>query len=99
MTIITFPEHEVEGLKERLRQHKVIFTTRCRRERGWYKKGEELDSFQLGILKVEDVVTYQSLSDHPFFEYLTDEEKKLLSTPFDVVKLSWVRNKEGWKSC
>lgn len=86
-SLIDFPEHEHEQLRNRLDSGKDIYTTRIMKERNKYKEGH-IHNSPFGKLKVISVKTGQGLHQHPFVSELTTDEKKQISNnPFDLVQL------------
>lgn len=89
MKEITLLPRELKGLMGRLRMGRPIYITSNEKER--YQVGELVKS-PLGILKVEEVKVVDEVEDHPFLNQLTEEERALITAPFDVIRMTWVRN-------
>lgn len=85
---MSFPEDHLPEYRRRLGSGNWILTTRCLDEQGKYCTGEKVNS-KLGVLLVSDVQTLTNVLDHPHYNKLSDQEKKILGVgyPFDVITL------------
>ncbi len=70
---ISFPKNEYEDYMARLRNNKVIYTTRVSSEVGKYKIGIVYQS-DFGNLKVVCLKHYEKLCHHPFYNELTQNQ-------------------------
>lgn len=88
---IRFPENEYASYLNRLKDDKVIYTTRVSNEVNKYKLDEEYNS-DFGVLKVISLKHFSKLSDHPFYQELNNNqlqeiEKYIDEFGYDVIGL------------
>ena len=72
---ISFPEHEYKSIQTYLNKLGYCYTTRVYKEVGKYKEGELYIAPWGDILKIDEVTTYRKVSDRPFYDEMSDEEK------------------------
>ena len=73
---ISFPEHEYELIQNYLYNFGYCYTTRVYKEVGKYKAGELYIAPWGDVLKIEEVKTYRKVSDRPFYDEMSDDEKR-----------------------
>ncbi len=73
---ISFPEHEYELIQNCLNNFGYCYTTRVYKEVGKYKAGELYIAPWGDVLKIEEVKTYRKVSDRPFYDEMSDDEKR-----------------------
>ena len=86
---ISFPEHEYESIQNYLDKLGYCYTTRIYKEIGKYKVGE------LYTAPWGEVKTYQKVSERPFYDEMTDDEKieirkysEDMGLPYEFIKFS-----------
>lgn len=72
---ISFPEHEYESIQKYLNVLGYCYTTRVYKEVGKYKVGQVYTAPWGDVLKIEEITTYQKVSERPFYDEMSDEEK------------------------
>ena len=79
MKEINFPKNELVSLKSRIRANLPVYTTRISDEVGKYSVGNivrtNIDSL---VLIIREIIRIDNLSEHPFLDELTTEQKKLI---------------------
>ena len=92
---ISFPEHEYESVKNYLNRQGYCYTTRVYREIRKYKVGELYTAPWGDILKIDEINTYWKVSDRPFHEEMSDEEKaeirkysEDIGLPYEFIRFS-----------
>jgi hypothetical protein len=92
---ISFPEHEHEGVQNFLNKFGFCYTTRVYKEVGKYKAGELFKAPWGDILKIDEVKEYWRVSDRPYYNEMTDDEKKEIreysedmGLPYEWIKFS-----------
>ena len=65
---ISFPEHEYESIQNFLNELGYCYTTRVYKEIGKYKVGELYIAPWGEVLIIDEVRTYQKVSDRPFYD-------------------------------
>lgn len=85
---MSFPEEEYIALKDRLDNEKPIYTTRVDAEADMWEMDQVVKS-PFGLLKIVDIDKIDKLSDHPFLDELTFEQKARLEgyNDMSVIKL------------
>ncbi len=93
--IITFPEHEHASIQQYLNTHGYCYTTRVFKELGKYKVGETYIAPWGDILKIDEVRTFHKVSERPFFDEMSEEEKEEIKRysedmglPYEFIKFS-----------
>jgi len=79
---ISFPKNEYASYLNRLKDNKVIYTTRVSNEVNKYHFGEKYNS-EFGVLKVISLKHFSKLSDHPFYSELSNEQLQEIETYID----------------
>jgi len=82
---MSFPKEEYLLLKERVDNNKPIFTTRVSSEMGLWNRDEVVKS-PFGLLKIIDIEKLGDLSEHPFLNELTFNQKAELQS-YDKMEL------------
>ena len=72
---ISFPEREYEAIQNNLNKLGYCYTTRVYKEIGKYKVGELYTAPWGDILKIDEDKTYWKVSERPFYDEMTDDEK------------------------
>ncbi len=72
---ISFPEHEYESIQNYLNKLGYCYTTRVYKEIGKYKVGELYTAPWGDVLKIDEVKTYWKVSERPFYDEMSDDEK------------------------
>ena len=72
---IAFPEHEYESVQNYLNKLGYCYTTRVYKEVGKYKAGQFYKAPWGGVLRIDEVQTYRKVSDRPFYDEMSDDEK------------------------
>ena len=92
---ITFPEHEYESVQKWLNKQGFCYTTRVYKEVGKYKAGESYLAPWGDILRIDDVQTFSKVSDRPFFDEMSGEEKdeilkysEDIGLPYEFIRFS-----------
>ena len=92
---ITFPEHEYGSVQKRLDRQGFCYTTRVYKEVGKYKVGESYIAPWGDILRIDDVQTFYKVSDRPFFDEMSEEEKNEIrkysedtGLPYEFIRFS-----------
>ena len=92
---ISFPEHEYENIQKYLDELGYCYTTRVYKEAGKYKVGELYKAPWGDILKIDEVKKYWKVSDRPFYDEMTNEEKEHIRKwsedmrlPYEFIKFS-----------
>ena len=100
MKKISFPENEYESIQNYLNKLGYCYTTRVYKEIGKYKVGESYIAPWGDALKIDEVKTYWKVSDRPFYDEMTDEEKaeirkysEDIGLPYEFIKFS--KRQEG----
>ena len=76
---ISFPAEEQDIVRKTLEAKGRVLTTRCSRECGKYQLGESYITPWGTKVVVAAVGIYSNIEDHPYFEELTDQQRKTLS--------------------
>lgn len=89
MNFLQFPLEEYESIQERFDSDLDVYTTRVDEEFGKRVVGEIIDS-PFGLLKIDSILSFHELADHPFIDELTAEQTQFLANydNFDLLKLS-----------
>ena len=74
---ISFPEHEYESIQNYLKRLGYCYTTRVYKEVGKYKVGELYTAPWGDVLKIDEVKTYWKVSERPFYDEMSDDEKHI----------------------
>ena len=92
---MTFPEHEYESVQDCLNNLGFCYTTRVYKETGKYKTGKLYIAPWGDILRIDDVNIYQKVSDRPFYDEMSDEEKaeirkysEDMGLPYEFIRFS-----------
>ena len=92
---IYFPEYEYESIQNYLNKLGYCYTTRVYKEIGKYKVGEIYIAPWGDILKIDEVKTYLKVSDRPFYDEMSDDEKREIckysedmGLPYEFIKFS-----------
>ena len=92
---ITFPEHEYDAVQKWLNEQGFCYTTRVYKEVGKYKVGESYLAPWGDVLKIDDVQTFSRVSDRPFFNEMSEEEKdeilkysENMGLPYEFIRFS-----------
>ena len=92
---ISFPEREYEAIQNYLNKLGYCYTTRVYKEIGKYKVGELYTAPWGDILKIDEVKTYCKVSERPFYNEMTDDEKieirkysENIGLPYEFIKFS-----------
>ena len=92
---ISFPEHEYKSIQTYLNKLGYCYTTRVYKEVGKYKVGQSYTAPWGDILKIDEVTTYRKVSDRPFYDEMSDEEKaeirkysEDMGLPYEFIKFS-----------
>ncbi len=92
---ISFPEHEYESIQNFLNELGYCYTTRVYKEIGKYKVGELYIAQWGEVLIIDEVRTYQKVSDRPFYDEMNDDEKaeirkysEDMGLPYEFIKFS-----------
>ena len=92
---ISFPECEYESIQKYLDELGYCYTTRVYNEAGKYKIGELYKAPWGDVLKIDEVKKYWKVSDRPFYDEMTDDEKELIrkysedmGLPYEWIKFS-----------
>ena len=72
---ISFPKHEYESIQNYLNRLGYCYTTRVYKELGKYRVGELYSAPWGDTLKIVEVKTFWKVSDRPFYEEMSDDEK------------------------
>jgi hypothetical protein len=95
---MSFPEEELDDLRQRLMSRRSLYTTRVSAEQGRYRVGDKVATALVPeSLDVGDVQTISDIGQHPFLKELTPEQIALISKyapPYDVVRLDPSRLKD-----
>ncbi len=92
---ISFPEHEYESVQNYLDRLGYCYTTRVYKEVGKYKVGELYIAPWGDVLKIDEVTTYLKVSDRPFYDEMSDDERteirkysEDMGLPYEFIKFS-----------
>jgi len=72
---ISFPEHEYKLVQHYLNKLGYCYTTRVYKETGKYKVGELYAAPWGDVLKIDEIRIYWKVSDRPFYDEMSDDEK------------------------
>ena len=72
---ISFPEHEYASVQKDLERLGYCYTTRVYKEIGKYQVGKCYMAPWGDVLRIDEVKTYWKVSDRPFYDEMTDDEK------------------------
>jgi hypothetical protein len=75
---ISFPKNEYEVIKKFLDEHGYCYTTRVYKETNKYKDGELYKAPWGDVLKINEITKYRKLSEHPFYDKITKNQKKII---------------------
>lgn len=92
---ISFPEHEYESIQNCLNRLGYCYTTRVYKEIGKYKVGELYMAPWGEVLKIDEVKTYHKVSERPFYDEMSEDEKmeirkysEEMGLPYEFIKFS-----------
>ena len=92
---ISFPEHEYESVQHFLNQLGYCYTTRVYKEVGKYKVGECYAASWGDVLKIDEVKTYWKVSDRPFYDEMSEDERReirqyseAMGLPYEFIRFS-----------
>lgn len=92
---ISFPEYEYESIQRYLDKLGYCYTTRVYKEIGKYKVGKRYTAPWGDVLKIDEVKTYRKVSDRPFYDEMSDDERieirkysEDMGLPFEFIKFS-----------
>lgn len=92
---ITFPEHEYESIQHYLNKQGYCYTTRVYKELGKYRVGECYLAPWGDVIRIDEVNSYWKVSDRPFFDEMSDDEKteihkysEDIGLPYEFIKFS-----------
>lgn len=92
---ISFPEHEYESIQNFLNTLGYCYTTRVYREVGKYKVGQRYRAPWGDVLKIDEVKTYWKVSDRPFYDEMSADEKseirkysEEMGLPYEFIRFS-----------
>lgn len=92
---ISFPEYEYMSIQNYLNKLGYCYTTRVYKEIGKYKVGELYVAPWGDVLKIDEVKTYWKVSDRPFYDEMSDDEKieickysEDIGLPYEFIKFS-----------
>ena len=95
MNTISFPEHEYESIRNYLNNLGYCYTTRVYKEMGRYKVGNIYMAPWGDLLRIDEVNIYHKVSERPFYNEMSDEEKTEISRysedmglPYEFIKFS-----------
>ncbi len=95
MNTISFPEHEYESIQNYLNGLGYCYTTRVYKEVGIYKVGQLYEAPWGEILKIDEVQTFRKVSDRPFYDEMSNEEKNEIrrysedmGLPYEFIRFS-----------
>ena len=93
--IITFPEREYDSIQNRLNIQGFCYTTRVYKEVGRYKVGELYLAPWGNVLKIDDVQTFFKVSERPFYDEMSEDEKdeiykysENMGLPYEFIRFS-----------
>ena len=92
---ISFPEHEYKLVQHYLNKLGYCYTTRVYKETGKYKVGELYAAPWGDVLKIDEIRIYWKVSDRPFYDEMSDDEKieickysEDMGLPYEFIKFS-----------
>jgi hypothetical protein len=92
---ISFPKHEYEDIQNFLDEQGYCYTTRVYKETNKYKAGELYRAPWGDVLRIDEVTKYWKLSERPFNDRITANQKKVLrkysedmGLPYEWIKFS-----------
>lgn len=92
---ISFPEYEYGSIQNYLNKLGYCYTTRVYKEIGKYKPGELYTAPWGDLLKIDEVKTYRKVSERPFYDEMTDDERteirkysEDMGLPYEFIKFS-----------
>ena len=92
---ISFPEHEYESIQNYLDKLGYCYTTRVYKELWKYKVGELYIAPWGDILQIDEVKTFLKVSERPFYDEMSDDEKaeirkysEDIGLPYEFIKFS-----------
>lgn len=92
---IMFPEHEYASVQAYLRRLGYCYTTRVYQETGKYKVGERYTAPWGDVLQIDEVTTYWKVSDRPFYDEMSEEERaeirrysEDMGLPYEFIRFS-----------
>lgn len=95
MEKISFPAHEYASVQHYLDTLGYCYTTRVYREVGKYKAGECYAAPWGDVLRIDEVSTYDKVSDRPFYNEMSDAEKSEvkrysedMGLPYEFIRFS-----------
>ena len=96
---ITFPESEYDTVQKWLDKQGFCYTTRVYKEVGKYKAGESYLPPWGEVLIIDEVQTFSKVSDRPFFDEMSEEEKNEIrkysedmGLPYEFIRFSRPEN-------
>ena len=97
--IITFPEHEYDTVQKQLNKQGFCYTTRVFKEVGKYKIGELYLAPWGDVLRIDDIQTFCKVSDRPFYDEMSEEEKdeihhysENMGLPYEFIRFSRLKD-------
>lgn len=95
LEVMSFPEHEYESIQRYLDRLGHCYTTRVYQEIGKYQVGELYAAPWGDVLRIDEVKTYWKVSDRPFYDEMSDDEKKeirqyseAMGLPYEFIRFS-----------
>ena len=95
VNVMSFPEHEYESIQKYLDECGYCYTTRVYKETDKYKVGELYKAPWGDVLKIDEVKKYWKVSERPFYDEMTNDEKDLIrkysedmGLPYEWIKFS-----------
>ena len=92
---ISFPEHEYASVQDYLNRLGYCYTTRVYHEVGKYQVGELYAAPWGDVLQIDEVKTYWKVSDRPFYDEMSDDEKaeirqysEDIGLPYEFIRFS-----------
>jgi len=93
--VINFPTHEHETVQKFLDELGYCYTTRMYKEIDKYRVGELYKAPWGDVMKIDEVTKYWKVSDRPFYDEMTDDEKEEIrkysedmGLPYEFIKFS-----------
>ena len=95
---MSFPEREYESVQEYLNKLGYCYTTRVYKETGKYRVREIYAAPWGDVLRIEEVRTYRKVSERPFYDEMSEDEKREIrrysedmGLPYEFIKFSIVK--------
>ena len=96
---ITFPEREYDSVQKWLDRQGFCYTTRVYKEVGKYKVDESYLAPWGDMLKIDDVQTFYKVSERPFYDEMSEDEKEEIyrysenmGLPYEFIRFSRSEN-------